>query len=345
MKVIYSEKQRLHHVKYEFLGGEPTPCFEKPERADMVLNALKGRDEFTLIEPTEFGEAPLLWVHTDEYLTFLSTAWQEWEKRFGTERDASPYCFLPARHLRNRIPQDIEGKLGYYSFDMTAAITAGTWEAVCAAANCALTGAMLIDQGEQGAFALCRPPGHHAAADLMGGYCYINNIAIAAEALLRQGRKKVAILDLDYHHGNGTQSIFYHRNDVLFVSLHGDPDFDYPHYLGFADEIGEGEGEGFNLNLPLSLGTTDWQTYRPTLEKALEKIKDFSPEVLLVSLGMDTYEHDPISYFKLTSQDYFQMGKMLGQLDYPCLFIFEGGYAVDALGHNTLAVLEGWMKK
>lgn len=345
MKVIYSEKQRLHHVKYEFLSGEPTPCFEKPERADMVLNALKSRDEFTLIEPTEFGEAPMRWVHTDEYVTFLSTAWQEWEKRFGRERDASPYCFLPARHLRNRIPQDIEGKLGYYSFDMTAAITAGTWEAVCAASNCALTGAMLIDQGAKGAFALCRPPGHHAATDLMGGYCYINNIAIAAEALLRQGREKVAILDLDYHHGNGTQSIFYHRNDVLFVSLHGDPDYDYPHYLGFADEIGEGEGEGFNLNLPLPLGTTDWQIYQPALEKALKKIKDFSPDVLLISLGMDTYEHDPISYFKLTEQDYFQMGKMLGQLGYPSLFVFEGGYAVDALGHNTVAVLDGWMNK
>ncbi|MBA5761774.1 histone deacetylase family protein [Vibrio sp. 404] len=343
MKVIYTEKQRLHRVKYEFLSGEPTACFEKPERADMVLNAISEHGGFTVSEPESFGIAPMLWVHTQDYVEFLQSAWSEWEERFGDEHDASPYCFVSPRYLRHRIPKDIEGKLGYYSFDMTAAITKTSWQAIQAAADCALTGAKMITNGEHSAFALCRPPGHHAAPDMMGGYCYINNAAMAAESLRRNGKGKVAILDLDYHHGNGTQSIFYDRDDVLFVSIHGDPDYDYPHYLGFADETGEGKGRGYNLNLPLPQGKTDWSLYAPALTTALEKIRSFGAEALVISLGMDTYEHDPISYFKLKREDYQSIGEQLSTLGIPTLFVFEGGYAVDDLGYNTVAVLDGFM--
>ena len=343
MKVIYSEKQRLHRVKYEFLSGEPTACFEKPERADMVLNAIDQHGGFSVVAPNSYGTEPMQWVHTADYVEFLQSAWSEWEARFGSEHDASPYCFVSPRHLRHRIPKDIEGKLGYYSFDMTAAITKTSWEAIQSAADCALTAADLIAQGESSAFALCRPPGHHAAPDLMGGYCYINNAALAAESLRRQGKEKVAILDVDYHHGNGTQSIFYERDDVLFVSIHGDPDYDYPHYIGFADEVGEGAGEGFNLNLPLPQGKTDWTLYGPALQTALEKIQQFGADALVISLGMDTYEHDPISYFKLNRDNYAEIGRQLGQLQLPTLFVFEGGYAVDDLGYNTVAVLDGYM--
>ncbi len=342
MKVIYSEKQKLHQVKYEFLGGEPTACFEKPERADMVLNAIHSDGGYHVIEPQTFGIDPMLWVHTPDYVAFLQNAWNEWEATYGPEHDASPYCFVPARHLRNRVPKDIEGKLGYYSFDMTAAITKTSFDAICSAADCALTGVDVLMNGENAAFALCRPPGHHAAPDLMGGYCYINNAAIAAEGLRRQGHEKVAILDIDYHHGNGTQCIFYDRDDVLFVSIHGDPDYDYPHYLGFDDEHGEGKGEGFNLNLPLPQGKTDWSLYRPALETAIARIRSFGAESLVVSLGMDTYEHDPISHFKLKLENYLNIGKMVGELGLPTLFVFEGGYAVDDLGHNTVAVLNGF---
>ena len=344
MKVIYTDKQRLHRVKYEFLSGEPTPCFEKPERADMVLNAIHQHGGFTVSEPAAFGIEPMHWVHTPDYVAFLQSAWSEWEARYGDEHDASPYCFVSPRHLRHRIPKDIEGKLGYYSFDMTAAITKTSFEAIHAAMECALTGADLLVNGEKAAFALCRPPGHHAAPDLMGGYCYINNAAIAAESLRRQGKEKVAILDIDYHHGNGTQSIFYERDDVLFVSIHGDPDYDYPHYIGFDDEIGEGKGEGFNLNLPLPQGKTDWSLYGPALATALEKIRAFGADALVISLGMDTYEHDPISFFKLNRTDYAEIGRQLGTLDLPTLFVFEGGYAVDDLGYNTVAVLDGFMR-
>lgn len=344
MKVIYTEKQRLHHVRFEFLNGEATPCFEKPERADMVLSALNNHGGFTMVEPNSYGDAPLRWVHTDDYVDFLASCWDQWVEAFGDVYDASPYCFAPARHLRNRIPKDIEGRLGYYSFDMTAAITAGSWKAIVAATECALTGVDLIKQGEHAAFALCRPPGHHAASDLMGGYCYANNAAIAAESFIRQGAKRVAVLDIDYHHGNGTQSIFYNRNDVLFASIHGDPDYDYPHYLGFADEEGEGEGLGFNLNLPLPLHTTDWSVYEPVLAQALTRIADYKPEALVISLGMDTFADDPISYFKLMRNDYQNIGWMIGLLNIPTLFVFEGGYAVDDLGHNTVAVLDGFNK-
>lgn len=344
MNVIYSEKQRLHQVKYEFLGGEATPCFEKPERVDTVLKAIFNHGGFTVIPPCHYGTEPMTWVHTTDYVEFLSTAWNEWEARFGPENNASPYCFTHSRHLRNRRPKDIEGKLGYYSFDMTAAITAGTWEAIISASECALTGVDLIHSGENAAFALCRPPGHHAAPDLMGGYCYINNAAIAAEAFIRKGRKKVAILDVDYHHGNGTQGIFYDRDDVLFMSIHADPDHEYPHYLGFSDEKGEGKGEGFNLNLPLPLNITDWSLYKKALLTAIERINDYQPDALIISLGMDTYEHDPISFFKLNIANYREMGKEIGTLDLPTLFVFEGGYAVDALGDNTVAVLDGFLK-
>ncbi|MDA9557414.1 histone deacetylase family protein [Vibrio sp.] len=342
MKAIYSEKQRLHHVKFEILGGELTECFEKPERADMVLNALKSHTDYEIIEPNHYGIEPMLWVHTQPYIDFLSQCWNKWVERFGDEKDASPYCFPPQRHMRNRIPKDIEGEMGYYSFDMTASITSGSWEAIQSAVDCAMTGVDLLLAGEQGAFSVCRPPGHHAAPDLMGGYCYVNNAAVAAEALIRKGKKKVAVFDVDYHHGNGTQSIFYDRDDVLFISIHGDPDYDYPHYAGFSDEIGQGKGEGYNLNIPLPLNTTDWSVYKQAMAQALEKLQEFKPDALVISLGMDTYENDPISFFGLKKQDYTQIGALIRSVNVPTLFIFEGGYAVDDLGDNTAAVLNGY---
>ena len=173
--------------------------------------------------------------------------------------------------------------------------------------------------GEDAAFALCRPPGHHASADVMGGYCYLNNAAIAAQAFRDQGAQKVAILDLDYHHGNGTQSIFYYRSDVLFVSIHADPKQDYPHYLGYAVETGGKDGEGFNLNLPLPINTTGWNEYEKALGKSLKKIYEFAPDFLVVSLGLDTYEEDPISFFKIHARNYQTMGQQLAEVQCPCI--------------------------
>jgi acetoin utilization deacetylase AcuC-like enzyme len=242
---------------------------------------------------------------------------------------------------RDRIPEVIDGKLSYFSIDAGTPITSGTWTAITSAANVALTGAGMVDAGERAVFALCRPPGHHAGSDFYGGYCFFNNAAIAAQEFRESGAERVAILDVDYHHGNGTQEIFYTRPDVFTVSLHADPRQEYPFFLGFADEIGESAGEGFHLNLPLPWGTA-WSTYTPALDTAIQRIRDYGADVVVVSLGVDTFEQDPISKFKLKHDDYLQTGRMIASLGLPTLFVMEGGYAVEALGVNAVNVLQGF---
>jgi len=249
----------------------------------------------------------------------------------------------PARGLRTQLHGHIEARLGSYTFDTATPILRGTWEAARNAANVALSAARAIHQGEQSAFALARPPGHHASADLYGGYCYLNNVAIAAQWFADQGLRP-AILDVDYHHGNGTQAIFYNRPDVLFVSIHADPSFAYPHFLGFADERGDGAGEDANVNMPLPR-KTDWAAYSQALSAAIARVNAFGPDVVLVSLGLDTFEGDPICRFKLRSEDYKRMGDMLKQTGKPTLFVFEGGYNLDALAENTVNVLEAYLAK
>ena len=195
--------------------------------------------------------------------------------------------------------------------------------------------------GERSAFALCRPPGHHCGRDYLGGYSYLSNAAIAAEEAIAAGKKRVAILDVDYHHGNGTQDIFYDRADVAYASIHADPVMDYPYYWGHADEAGSGEGEGATLNLPLPRGT-DWSGYEPALMQALEWIGKHEPELLIVSYGADTYEGDPISHFKLKTSDYAPMARRIAALGLPTVVVMEGGYAVDALGANVAEFLTGF---
>lgn len=342
MLTVFSERQKLHNPPTEFLGGELVSYFEMPERVDMVLNSLKTHSIGTVIQPESFSLEPILRVHTPEYVAFLESAWMRWLTTYPESTQAVPYCF-PQRGMRSVLPEQIEGALGYFSMDMTAPVVAGTWEAIRSSVDCVLTAQKKVMEGEDSVFALCRPPGHHASADVMGGYCYLNNAAIAAQAFRDQGAAKVAILDVDYHHGNGTQAIFYDRSDVMFVSIHADPKQDYPHYLGYADETGEGEGKGFNMNLPLPINTTGWKEYEQALDKSLEKIDEFIPDYLVVSLGLDTYEDDPISFFKIHASHYQTMGQQLASVKCPVLFVFEGGYAVAALGENTVNVLEGFL--
>jgi acetoin utilization deacetylase AcuC-like enzyme len=278
-------------------------------------------------------------VHSAAYLDFFEGAWARWAEH-GRDGDLMPYTW-PARTLRAVVPVSLHGQLGYYSFDGGAPITAGTWRAAYSAAQVALTAQAAIQNGAHCAFALCRPPGHHAASDLMGGYCYLNNAAIAAQAFLDQGRKKVAILDVDYHHGNGTQSIFYERSDVLFTSIHGHPEAEFPFFLGYADELGEGAGEGFNFNYPLAAGSA-WDRWSAALELACTEIEGYDADVLVISLGVDTFKNDPISQFKLDSPDYLRMGERIARLGKPTLFVMEGGYAVEEIGINAVNVLEGF---
>jgi acetoin utilization deacetylase AcuC-like enzyme len=293
-----------------------------------------------VLAPQAFGLDPVLRVHDEGFVDFLSTAWQEWTAT-GLTHDALPLVW-PVRGMRtDRIPEDIDGKLGYYSMDAGVPITAGTWTAVQDSADVALTGAKLLQSGQSSVFSLCRPPGHHAAADYMGGYCYLNNAAIAAQYLRDEGCDRVAILDVDYHHGNGTQSIFYGRNDVFFASIHADPRVEYPSFLGYSDETGEGAGLGYNVNYPLPHGT-NWMTYSEALNDACKMIADYAPQAVVVSLGVDTFEKDPISKFLLKNENYLRMGEAIGRLKKPTLFVMEGGYAVDDIGVNAINVLTGF---
>ena len=226
---------------------------------------------------------------------------------------------------------------GYYTFDLTAPLLAGTYEAALGSARCALTAANRVLHGDPTAYALCRPPGHHAGRDYSGGYCYFNNTALAARLLSARG--PVAVLDVDYHHGNGTQDIFWEDDRVLTISLHCDPRMDYPYFVGFADEIGGEAGAGYNLNLPLP-PRTDGAGYLTALDLALERVRQFDPWALVIAAGFDTYGGDPISKFDLITADYAEIARRLHGLNRPAVIVQEGGYNLDVLGRNVVAFLE-----
>ncbi len=340
MLTIFSEKHTLRDAKTELYGGELVPPFECPVRAEYILEQLKSEKLGEIIAPDEFGLDPITRIHDSDFLMFLENCWSAWQAE-GFKGEAIPTVW-PARGMQQqRIPNHIEGKMGYYALAGETSISDGTWQAARASANVALTAQAVIKNGANEAFALCRPPGHHAAGDMYGGYCFINNAAIAAQAFIDQGASRVAILDVDFHHGNGTQSIFYNRADVMFCSLHGDPKDAFPHFLGYADETGNGEGEGFNYNYPLGPGA-NFQAWSTALDDACKKIKTYGPDALLISLGVDTFERDPISFFKLISDDFTRYGATIGALKLPTLFIMEGGYAVEEIGINTVNVLQGY---
>ena len=339
MITVFSTDHLLRSPRTELYGGELVRPHECPERAQIVLERVQAQELGEVIAPTRFGTAPLLRVHDEKYLEFLETAWTEWVAA-GNRGEAIPDCW-PARRMTQRRPNSITGKLGYYAMAGETSICAGTWQAARAAADVALTGASQINEGARAAFALCRPPGHHAARDLYGGYCFLNNAAVAAQHLRDLGAVRVAILDVDFHHGNGTQDIFYDRSDVLYTSLHGDPAEAFPYFSGYADETGMGDGVGFNLNFPLPPGT-QFDVWRDTLDAALSRIANFRADALVVSLGVDTFAEDPISFFRLRSPDFSTYGRMIGECAIPTLFVLEGGYAVGQIGINVVNVLQGF---
>jgi acetoin utilization deacetylase AcuC-like enzyme len=290
-----------------------------------------------------FDDALLARIHSPRYLRFLQTAWHQWIALdpANAALDAIPSVW-PTRSFRTDIePDNFAARMGLYSFDAGTPLTAGTWQAARSGADCALSAAAHIAQGGRAAFALSRPPGHHAGADFFGGYCFLNNAALAAQYLRDSGLERVAVLDVDYHHGNGTQAIFYERADVLFASIHGDPRTEYPFYLGHADERGQGAGLGFNLNLPLPRGS-DYARWSSALDLALQAIADHGAQALVVSLGVDTFAGDPISGFALQSDDYVRMGERIAQAALPTVLVFEGGYAVEAVGRNVANVLQAF---
>lgn len=353
MRVYHSEAHALHAPAFEvFEGGEKIPSFEKPERVAQILAALRAAGHFEILPPEDFGLEPIRAVHDPGYLAFLETAFAEW-KRLSVAEETPPLlpATFPPAGLRGRIPAGLLGRAGYYMMDLSAPITAGTWQAALSSAHCALSGAKFISSTHPlqesasplhplSAFALCRPPGHHAGRAWGGGYCYINNAAVAAHWLTRFGR--VAVLDVDYHAGNGTQDIFYERADVLTLSIHADPDDEYPYFSGYPEETGAGAGLGYHHNFVLPAGAED-RLYLETLERALERLVAYQPAFLVVSAGMDIYSEDPLGKIRVSTAGIAAIGRRIAALRLPTLIVMEGGYATDALGRNVMAFLEAFL--
>jgi acetoin utilization deacetylase AcuC-like enzyme len=336
--VVYSNLHRLHAPLRDIQAGAAVPHVEQPSRAERILAALNADPTFDIRQPVDHGLAPIQAVHADGLIRFLQ---QEWD----ADPPRIPDTVLHPR-LRDGLdpvgpePSDATGRLGYWCFDTGTPILAGTFAAARGAVDVALSAMRLVLDGAPAAYGLCRPPGHHAAHAVFGGFCYFNNAAIAAEYAVRQSGGKVAILDVDYHHGNGTQQIFYRRGDVLYVSLHADPARAYPYYTGYAGETGSGPGLGANLNIPLAAGTTDAH-YLAALDLALERMATFGADVTVASLGMDTYARDPLGDFGLSTAAYARCGQRLGLAARRLVILQEGGYYLPDLGANVRTFLRG----
>ena len=310
----------------------------------MIRSALAADDSFELVAPDEFGLEPIAAVHDPGLISFLETAWDDYQQLHPFTHDVVPDVFHVAA-LREGMgsavePDDVSMRLGWWCFETTTPLTHGTYDAARSSVDVALTAAELVRDGEPVAYGLCRPPGHHAPRAAYGGYCFFNNAAIVAEHLAASTGGKVAVLDVDYHHGNGTQQIFYRRADVQFVSLHGDPQRAFPYLTGHRDERGAGDGAGTTVNYPLPAETDD-DDYLGALSAACADVSAFAPDMLVVSLGLDTYWDDPICDFALTAEGFAAAGAMVGDLGLPTVVLQEGGYATEALGENAIAWLDG----
>ena len=334
MRAFYSPVQRRHAPTQELHNGGFTAYAETPARIDAVLAAIRATEE-----PADRGEAPIRRVHTAAYVDFLKAAPGLW-RAAGRQGDAIPYAF-PVVGRRPLTLSRIDALLGAHAFDATTPITPDSWAATYASTQSALAATQAVIDGARAAFALCRPPGHHAGADYCGGYCHLNHAAVAAQAARDAGIDRVAILDIDYHHGNGTQDIFWERGDVFYASVHADPASDYPFYWGHADECGAGDGAGATLNLPLPRGTGVY-AFRAAQATALDAIAAFAPGLLIVSFGADTWVGDPISSFALETRDYETLATDIAARGWPTAILLEGGYAVAELGDNVARFLAGF---
>lgn len=350
MQVVYSPAHLGHDITVETFMGMPIPANEVAERAEKIRWALEADGGFPFAAPTDHGEAPITAVHDPGLVRFLEVAWSE-VRRQGLVRPFLSADTYPNRQMFEgmtpeavsrlaREPEQAAGRAGFWGLDTAAPLVAGTYSAARAAVDVALTTVDLVLGGATSAYGLCRPPGHHAARSMYGGYCFFNNAAIAAEAIVRATGERVAILDVDYHHGNGTQQIFWNRGDVRYVSIHADPDRAYPYFLGRADEVGEGAGAGENLNLPLRGGAAN-DDYLAAVDTALEAILAVTGSVIVVSLGFDTYGLDPIGDFALTTDVYHEVGRRVAATGRRLVVLQEGGYHRPSLGENARAWLRG----
>ena len=337
MKIIYTEMHKLHAPQYEFTKNGMTPYSENPARANQILLTLQKSDFTDIVTPWQYPLGPIQAVHDSDYLHYLENIYGAWIAQGGPETGVIPDTF--AVRTMGRRTQKLVKQAGYYCFDAQTPVVQRTYEAALSSAYCALTGADMLLKSEPVVYALCRPPGHHAGRDLYGGYCYLNNAAIAATRLSKEAR--VAILDIDYHHGNGTQNIFYDSNHVLFVSIHANPNRAYPFFSGFSDEHGVGAGRGFNHNFPLEANMDEGQ-YLTVLDQVLELIQQFAPGFLIVSFGTDTFRDDPLGDFDLSLESFSHIGERIAQMRFPTLLAQEGGYNLQKLGECVVKMLSAF---
>jgi acetoin utilization deacetylase AcuC-like enzyme len=337
MKVVFHDGQKQHYPERFLVNGRFQPNPEMPERLDRLLDGAlaAGCKPET---PLSYGVEPIEAIHSPAYLQFLEHAWERWKRIEGAAAAVTPNVHPDRRQVG--YPASVVAQAGYHMADAAAPIAGGSWDSICWSAWTAVHAARLVLEGEERVYALCRPPGHHAFTDMAGGFCYLNNSAIGAQQL-RRAFDRVAILDVDLHHGNGTQSIFYARGDVLTVSIHADPLRFYPFFWGYADERGEGEGQGCNLNLPLPRGSGD-REFQQALAQGLERIQAFSPGALVIALGLDAFEGDPFGGLSISTRGFREMAGMIaGQLNLPSLMVQEGGYLCDELGENLNQFMRG----
>ena len=340
MKLFFSQAQLAHQPQQYMVHGKLIHAFENNDRATTLLGAL-AEAGLAPSEPKDHGLAPVLAVHADHFVDFLRTAYDEFQKlpNAGPEvlPNIHPYvgadgAFTPRPKPR---PTGVIGRAGWYVGDLSAVITSGTYESALTSAHAAVSGAQALLDGDAASFALCRPPGHHAYVDRASGFCFLNNAAIAAQKL-RDRYSRVAILDFDTHHGDGTQAIFYRRDDVYFGSVHTDPSAYYPHYVGYANERGAGSGEDFNRNIPLAYGADD-ATFLAANRAIIDEALALGAEALVISAGWDAHHKDPLSKLKVTTDAFTRLGEMYGALKLPTVIVQEGGYSLESIAEAARA--------
>ena len=336
MIAVHTPHHILHNPPKEIISSQVVAYGESPERAELILEFLMDHPGIKLVRAESFDLIHFLKIHSAAYLEYLENAYEEWISAGLWNEGILPEFFALGNIRNHPSPPSPLGKAGYYMTDSCTMIVKGTWEAVRFSGYTALTGAKYIIQGEHFVFSLCRPPGHHAGYDFAGGYCFVNNAALAAKylqderSLTGKERVKVAILDIDFHHGNGTQDIVQRHENILLVSIHGDPFHSYPYLTGY-----ETENTPANINLPLPPGISD-EIYFGTFRKAAELMKSFGAQYLVVSLGVDTFENDQLGNFRLTSDIYNRMAEYLAnEWNTPVLIVMEGGYNTEFIAQNV----------
>lgn len=334
MKIFYSSLQKKHVIKKEIYNGKAHPYNDKVSRIDSILKAFKQTNQYELIVPDILPYDALITVHDEDYLNFLESS-----QNLKNDEIICPYVFP----CDSRIPRHkpfIPKRAGYYCFDAGTSLMNNTWNAAVASASAAYAAALYTKSTGEATYALCRPPGHHASKNMFGGYCYLNNAAIVAKHLSKSGT--VMIIDFDYHHGNGTQSIFYDSADVFYFSIHAHPLVEYPYFTGFDEEIGIDDGVNYNLNIPLMPLISPNEYFKSLLFGINKAFKFMEPDYLILSAGFDIESGDPIGHFNINCADFYKLGKEFSSLKKKTIILQEGGYLVSELGKNVESFLNGF---